>query len=141
MNTAISRDILTDLLPLYLSGDASPDTKALVEGYMQEDPEFARLIKSESEVVFPNHIPEPTREKEMEALKQTRREVRLRSWYLGLAIFFSVCPFSFFYDSAKNINTFMIRDSTGSAAIYAAIGVIFWVLYLRKRSRLQHTGI
>jgi hypothetical protein len=41
----ITRDVVTDLWPLYLSGEASPDTKALVDAFLAGDPEFARLLK------------------------------------------------------------------------------------------------
>ena len=34
----ITRDVVTDLLPLYVAGEASADTRALVEEYLLEDP-------------------------------------------------------------------------------------------------------
>ena len=36
----VTRDVVTDLLPLYLSGDASDDTRRLVDDFMTTDPEF-----------------------------------------------------------------------------------------------------
>ena len=41
----VTRDVITDLWPVYASGEASPDTRALVEAFLQGDPEFARLIQ------------------------------------------------------------------------------------------------
>jgi anti-sigma factor RsiW len=37
----ISRDVVKDLIPVYLAGDASADTQALVESYLKTDPELA----------------------------------------------------------------------------------------------------
>ena len=42
----ITRDVVTDLLPLYESGEASPDTRALVEAYFRPDPDFEQLAKA-----------------------------------------------------------------------------------------------
>jgi hypothetical protein len=36
----ITREVVTDLLPVYFSGEASGDTKVLVEDYFRQDPDF-----------------------------------------------------------------------------------------------------
>ncbi len=38
-----TRDIVLDLLPLYLAGEASPDSQALVKEHLDRDPDLARL--------------------------------------------------------------------------------------------------
>jgi len=40
----ITRAIITDLYPLYVAGEASGDTRQLVEEFLAKDPEFARLL-------------------------------------------------------------------------------------------------
>jgi len=40
---AVTRDVILDLLPLYLSNEASADSKALVKEHLDTDPELARL--------------------------------------------------------------------------------------------------
>ena len=47
----VSRDVVSDLWPLYRSGEASADTKRLVERFLAEDPEFARLLPSGGDLV------------------------------------------------------------------------------------------
>ena len=42
----VTRQVVTDLLPIYLSGEASGDTKALVEDYFRQDPDFERIARS-----------------------------------------------------------------------------------------------
>ena len=52
----ITRDVITDLLPVYLSGEASADTKALVELFLKDDPEFAKLIEENGAVLPDSQI-------------------------------------------------------------------------------------
>lgn len=40
----VTRDVIYDLLPGYFSGDISPDTRALVDEFLRQDPEFARMM-------------------------------------------------------------------------------------------------
>lgn len=41
----VTRDVIYDLLPGYFSGDISPDTRALVDEFLQKDPEFSRMLE------------------------------------------------------------------------------------------------
>ena len=42
--TRLTRDVVNDLWPLYAAGEASGDTRALVEAFLEEDREFARSL-------------------------------------------------------------------------------------------------
>jgi len=44
----ITRDVVLDLLPVYLAGEASADTRALVEEYLTRDPDLARRVRQPS---------------------------------------------------------------------------------------------
>ena len=41
----VTRDVIYDLLPGYFSGDLSPDTRALVDEFLAQDPEFRRMME------------------------------------------------------------------------------------------------
>ncbi len=41
----VTREVILDLLPVYLSGEASPATRALVEEFMKQDSELAQRIR------------------------------------------------------------------------------------------------
>jgi len=43
--TKITRNIILDLMPLYLAGEASLDTRELVEEYLKNDKELAKMAK------------------------------------------------------------------------------------------------
>ena len=52
---------------------------------------------------------------------------------MALAIFFSLTPFSFIFSDGHS--WWMLRDATGSALVYAVLGVIFWAIYAVERER------
>ena len=39
----VTRDVIYDLLPAYFAGEASVDTRALVEDFLATDPELGRM--------------------------------------------------------------------------------------------------
>ena len=39
----ITRDVIYDLLPGYFAGEVSADTRALIDEFLETDPEFARM--------------------------------------------------------------------------------------------------
>ncbi|MCG6949677.1 MAG: zf-HC2 domain-containing protein [Acidobacteria bacterium] len=54
----VSRDVILDLLPLYLSGEASADSMALVKEHLDDDSELASLAEK-WERSLPNSPPVP----------------------------------------------------------------------------------
>ncbi len=41
----VTKDVILDLLPLYYSDEASPDSRILVEQHLADDPDLARLAE------------------------------------------------------------------------------------------------
>ena len=70
----ITRNVILDLLPLYLADEVSPDTRALVEKYLETDPELANVAKETAAMEFSEDIPVPvSKEDQMEAYKEAKR--------------------------------------------------------------------
>ena len=88
----ITRDVILDLLPLYLADEVSPDARALVEEYLESDKELAE-IASQSAVRLPGEIPSPlTQEDRMKAYVETKRLMMIRTIALAaIASFTLVC--------------------------------------------------
>ena len=42
----VTRNVVLDLMPLYLAGEASADSRVLVESFLDTDPELADLAKN-----------------------------------------------------------------------------------------------
>jgi hypothetical protein len=80
----ITRNVILDLLPLYLSNEASADSSALVEKYLESDPELAEIAKRLATKELPGETPIPlTREDEMEAYKEAKRKLLERTILLA----------------------------------------------------------
>jgi anti-sigma factor RsiW len=80
----ITREIILDLLPLYLAGELSDDSRAAVDQFLSDDPELSRQVR-EIEALHADQIPLPLhKEREMEAYRKVRRLMVLRT--LGLAV-------------------------------------------------------
>lgn len=73
----ITRDVISDLWPLYASGEASPDTRALVEAFLREDPEFAQTLHDSVLGTLP----------QLEAPPLIKRPMAGPQWLLFLALF------------------------------------------------------
>ena len=83
----ITRNVILDLLPLYVADEASADTRTLVEEYLETDPELADMAQDWAKMGFPGDIPVPlTKEDAMEAYKEARRLVFLRTVILAITI-------------------------------------------------------
>jgi hypothetical protein len=84
----VTRDVIYDLLPSYFAGDASDDTRALIEAYFETDPEFARMAARFQSIVAERPQAAPAEEREREAFCSAREAVELpqktRAIALGL---------------------------------------------------------
>jgi hypothetical protein len=128
----ITKNIITDLLPLYYSEECSDDTKLLVEEFLQKNPEFKQQAIHFSQNPFPSHIPQSlNKEDEMKSLLKTRRLLKWRSYLMGFAIFFSCATFSFVYDQG-NIH-WIVLSSLNATLFYGTLGIGFWVAYFITR--------
>ncbi len=85
----VTREIILDLLPVYLSGEASPATRALVEDYMKQDPELAQRIRLQWAENFTKVAPSPLPpDLELRSLSRTRKLLGVQRWLFGFGIFF-----------------------------------------------------
>jgi len=85
----VTREVILDLLPLYLAGEASPATRELVEEYLAQDPELARQARANWELVGRSSPPAAPPELELKALSRTRRLIAVQTWLFGFAISFT----------------------------------------------------
>jgi anti-sigma factor RsiW len=134
----ITRDIISDLLPAYLSGEASADTRALIEEMAARDPDIARLVASaqdeRTDTMFTHTVSLPPN-LERDVVTRTRAILRRRSWTLALALFFTFVPLVFaFHDGV--VTFFMLRDEPGSRLLWVS-ALYLWFDYVRQSRRLR----
>jgi anti-sigma factor RsiW len=137
-------DVLRDLLPIYLAGEASPATRALIEEHLVRDPDLARLVREAADEESWKGLggmpptAEPTAEKI--AFDGTRRALRLRSLLLGLAIAATLLPLSFVFDEG-GLRFVLLSTAPKSALLLLAAALGLWIGFWRVSRRLSVTGL
>jgi hypothetical protein len=76
----ITRNVILDLLPLYVADEVSADTRALIENFLESDPELANVAKQFEELELTGDIPVPlTEEDQVEAYRDAKRYMLRRN--------------------------------------------------------------
>ncbi len=134
----ITRDIVKDLLTVYLAGEASEDSRALVEEWLRGDPALASQVERARAGRLPPVAPPPP-SAEMAALDRTRRRLRWRSILLGAAIYFSTLPLSVTFGRG-GYQGLLLHDWP-SRVVALAIAAALWIGYWRTSRRLAVSGL
>ena len=139
--TELSRDVIADLWLVYTSGEASEDTRAIVENFLDKDPEFALILnqKGSTEMIQPTCSP-LSADQELQALNKTRKRLRSQRILMAFAIFFSLTPLSSYGNSSEGLVWMMLRDAPTAAGVYFVIGLGFWAAYFLVRRGLREKG-
>ena len=128
----ITREVVTDLWPLYLSGEASADTRVLVDEFLEQDPAFALLIRANgtSEFLKPVSM-ELKPDEEMRSFVMTRKAILHYNMngLLFLAILFTCFAFGR-----------IVADTSWDASprtfiVIASIAAAFWIAFFVHLAR------
>jgi hypothetical protein len=129
----VTKEIINDLIPLYFANECSADTRTVVEDYLQRNPQQAQELRRVMGTPVPQTAPSSESLDEVRSFREARRRLRRRTWLMAFAIFFSLAPLSFVWTSGRV--WWLLRDAPASAIVYAALGVVFWVICAVDRSR------
>jgi hypothetical protein len=139
--TSVTKDVVSDLLPVYLAGEASNDTKALVEEFLAHNPELRDQVSAHRAYPLPSFIrPEVLESLEMTTLDRTRRLLNRKAWLLAFAMLFSLIPMSFEVKGGK-IVYLLARDAPVAAIAWLVVALVGWVAYLDTCRQLSATGL
>jgi hypothetical protein len=133
----ITHDVVTDLLPIYFSGEASSDTKSLVEEYFRANPEFERMARSAGAPLETLRAAPPVTaalEKEKRDLESVRCGLDRRKWLFGLSLFLTLSPLSFYFTHGHAVSL-MLGDALWEAAFNWSMAALFWFLYFTQPRR------
>jgi anti-sigma factor RsiW len=133
----ITRDIVNDLLAVYLAGDASSDTRSLVEEWLARDRDLARQVEV-ARRDLPAVAP-PERSAEMRTLATTKRRLRRKGILLGMAIWVTALPLTVRFTS-EGFQGLMITDWP-ERAIILSMAAVLWTLYARVSRGLRVSGL
>lgn len=80
----MTRNVILDLLPLYLAGEVSADTRALIEEFLETDPELAHVVKHSAKIDLPSDIPVPlARDDKLRAYMKAKRLILIHMLILA----------------------------------------------------------
>jgi len=133
----VTREVVTDLLPVYFAGEASGDTKVLVEDYFRENPDFERVARSAAtplETLRGTAPLRPDAEKEKRDLENVCCELQRRKWLFGLGLFFTLVPL-FVFTNGHIVSTMMVRNNPWGAALDWGFAALMWFLYFARVRR------
>lgn len=137
----VQREVILDLLPVYLAGEASLATRSLVEEFLAQDTELAESVRSEQSNRFlTTPLPELPQELELKSLNRTRYLLGWQRWLFGLGIGFSAVgltsEFSFNKGHLREFH-FLMRDDPSLFGTCLALGLVCWIAYFFIRHRLR----
>lgn len=133
----VTRDVITDLLPVYFSGEASEDTKQLVEGYFHGDPDFERIARRAATPLATLRAAaplQPDAERERLDLQCARGEVFRSRLAFGGALLFTLAPLTAIYSNGHLVWAAMFKDSW-ELAYFWSFGAFCWFHYFARLSR------
>ena len=137
----VTREIVKDLLPLYVAGEGSPDTRALVESFLRSDPELAALADALRSDELAGHRAPPAPPSEARAeLRLTKALLRRRTWLLASALFFSTLPLSFVVDD-QGFRFLLMTYAPGAASASLALAAGLWIAFAITARRLRVSGL
>jgi predicted anti-sigma-YlaC factor YlaD len=138
----VTREVVLDLLPVYLSGEASADTQALVEEFLKQDRDLAATIRAgwmeKMSAAAPSDLPPDL---ELKAFRRTKRMMGRLRWLLGLAIFFTSIALSVSFETqgwhVTRIRLFLLEQAPVEWALSLTFGAACWAAYFLIRRRLR----
>jgi len=122
--TNVTRDVVHDLWPLYVSGDVSADTRALVDEFLAQDPELARDLRSGGGGLLGESLPaEPPPGHGLKTLQLVKRRLWGYPMFLQLAMIFSALAFG------RIVSDTSWDVSPRNFIVTASIAAVFWVAF------------
>jgi anti-sigma factor RsiW len=126
----ITRDVVTDLWPLYESGEASADTRRLVEEFLKGDPELARRLREDESAKLLAAVPAPpSPDQETRALSAARKHLVKKDWPLFFAMVFSGLAFG------RIVSDTSFDVSPRRFIATASVAALFWIWFLVRLAR------
>ena len=142
----VTREVLKDLLPAYLAGEASADTRALVEEFARQDPDFAATLETQRRELAAGTraMREPgvglPPDHELRTLARTRAVAERSRWLMAVALMFTAFPLSCTFEGSR-ITFLVLRDVPSLAMACWAAAAGFWIAFLSTQRKLRASGL
>ena len=130
----VTRQVISDLLPVYLSGEASGDTKALVEDYFRQDPEFESIARTAAAPLETLRAAAPivaSPERKKRDLEGVFLGLKRRKWLFGVSLYLTLSPLSVEF-TRGHIASLMLPQALWHAAYDWSLAAVLWFLYFTR---------
>lgn len=139
----VTRDVVMDLLPLYVAGEACADTRALVDEFLEQDSDLRHRVREGGlDALVPTGMPGGTvpPDVELRSLRRTRGRLRWQRLTYAWALAFSFgCLTSVVSFQGGQVHfRLLLVDYPGLFAPCAVLALSLWATYyvLRRRTRV-----
>jgi anti-sigma factor RsiW len=141
----VTRDVISDLLAAYFSGEASADTRRLVEDFFRQDPEFERVASASAQAVPDLRrfgAAAPSGDGEKAALERVRAILRRQRLLFAIALTLTanavLIGFSLtISDGHSEIHWGLFRLQRLISAAMLVSAFVSWILYFRRSRRTR----
>lgn len=130
----VTREVVRDLWPAYVAGEASGDTRRLVDEFLAQDPEFARSLRSDAEPVVETTIDLPPNH-EARTLDRVKARLRRRSPFRLVALAFTGLTV------LRLIQQTSFTTSPGEVVGLAIASIVTWTLHGWHTRYILHGGL
>jgi hypothetical protein len=121
----VTKNVVRDLLPVYLAGDASAETRAVVESFLAQDGDLRQIAEAAGTYSLP--ALEAPASLEVRSLERTRRLLGRKNFWLGFALIFTFAS--------------LILKPFWFADLVMLIGLSGWAPFLMACNKLKATGL
>lgn len=137
----VTDDVMNDLLTMYLAGEASADTRALIESHAREDAAFASKLEAAGGLL-PIKMPHsgPPHDLELRTLAETRRFIFLRTVFWAGGIFFTLLPLVFTFD-ARGVEFLVLGRHDGLMWSFWILAAGAWVACYVMHRQVRRVGL
>jgi hypothetical protein len=134
-------DVMNDLMTIYLAGEASSATRAIVEARAREDATFAaRLAAAQGMAVPLQDANPPGRDAELRALTETRQFIRLRTIFVAAAVFFSLLPLAV-RGGDSGVEFVFLGRHDGLVWAFWSLAAASWSAHYVMHRRVRQAGL
>lgn len=124
MNENIPQHVILDLLPLYLADEVSEETRTLIDEYLKDHPQLAKLAEQAKQAPSLQDVPAPLKkETEMEALKKVKKMMIQHNVFLGLAVVLTIMmgiSYIFLWDEPRGAQ---------APFVFGGLATLFWAAF------------